>query len=329
METNKHTQQPGLVRRLCHGTELLIRRTIYPYLKFPYHRLHIWRMKRRISNLGEKGVVIGHFTRTFGFAPNLDNPRTFNEKLAWIKLNVRDPLMKVCADKYAVREYVKDRVGEDYLIPLLGVYDTPEDIPFDDLPAPFVLKVTHASGGNVFCMDRRSFNRSRAIRILRHHLKINAYYYGCEWAYKDVPPRIVCEKVLFEDGNRLPRDFKFLCFNGEPRLIQVDVDRYGDHRENYYDENWTLLPVVTDLPNADADIARPERFDEMKQIAQALSRPFDFARVDLYWISAKIYVGEITFFPGGGSIPFVPEKYELEYGEKIHLTGLSDKKTTA
>jgi len=284
-------------------------------------------MKRRISRLGEKAVVVGHFVKRFGYAPDLDRPRTFNEKLAWIKLNVRDPLMTLCADKFALRDYVKGRVGEKYLIPLLGVYERPEDIPFDDLLAPFVLKVNHASGGNVFCLDKHSFNQKRAIRILRHHLKINAYYYDCEWPYRDIAPRIVCERILFEEGSRLARDFKCLCFNGEPLVIEVDVDRYGEHRENYYDENWKFVPVVQGYPNTKVDIPRPERFEEMKQVARALSQPFDFARIDLYSIHGKVYVGEITFFPGGGSIPFEPEEYELEYGERIHLAGLSAKKT--
>lgn len=301
--------------------EMLIRRTIYPHVKLPYHRLHIWRMKRRIATFGEEAVVVGHFAKRYGRPPNLNNPRTFNEKLAWIKLNVRDPLMVICADKYAMRDYVRQKAGPDYLIPLLGVYEKPEEIPFEYLPPPFVLKVTHASHGNFFCMDKHSFNQQKAIRFLRHHLKINAYYYDCEWPYKDVPPRIVCERVLFEEGNCLPKDFKFLCFNGEPLLIQVDVDRFGDHRENYYDKDWTLLPVVTDLPNADGDIPPPARFEEMKNIARTLSQPFDFARIDFYFIDGRVYVGEITFFPGGGSAPFVPERYELEYGQKIRLTG--------
>jgi len=323
MATDVITKGSSIVTKTKKGLKSLIRRTIYPYLKHPYHRYHIWKMKRYFLRKGEEAVVRSHFLRSFGYEPNLNNPRTFNEKLAWIKLHTRDPLMVKCADKYAVREYVREIIGEKYLIPLLGVYKHPDEIPFNDLPAPYVLKVNHASGGNIFFIEKDSFNKRKAIRSLNHHLKINAYYYGCEWSYKDVPPCIICERVILDENNNLPKDYKFLCFNGKPLLIQVDIDRFGDHRENYYDQHWNLLPVITDLPNADEDIPMPERFEEMLEISRKLSRPFDFVRVDLYAIHDSIYVGEMTFYPAGGSIPFFPHKYEIEYGEKIHLTGLS------
>lgn len=297
----------------------LLRKTIYPYAKFPYHRFLAWRGKRRIAAHGEAAVVRENFYRNHGFWPNLENPQTFNEKLAWLKLNVRDPLMVSCADKYAVRQYVSEKLGEEHLIPLLGVYERVSDIPFDDLPAPFVLKVTHASHGNVFCLENGSFDRQKAVRFLRHHLGINPYYYDCEWPYRDVPPRVVCEKVLYEDGSRFPKDYKVFCFNGEPVMIHVDVDRFGEHRRNVYDSEWNLIPVRFSTPNANHPITKPLKLDEMLRFARVLAAPFDLARIDLYCIDQHVYVGEITFFPGGGLLKFEPAEFELEFGARLRL----------
>ncbi len=324
METRVIKKNSSVFSIIQQGLDSIIRRTIYPYIKFPYHRYHIWKMKRRIAREGERDVVSDHFIQNYGFSPNLDSPRTFNEKIAWIKLHKHDPLMVKCADKYAVREYVKETIGEKYLIPLLGVYKQPSEIPFDELPAPYVLKVNHASGGNVFCLDKSSFDKKKAVRILKHHLKVNAYYFDCEWAYRDIPPRIICEKVLFDDNNQIPKDYKFLCFNGEPLLIHVDVDRFGDHRRNFYDLQWNLLPVKLVKKNSDEKVARPKCLEEMIEVVRKMSRPFDFVRVDLYDICGKVYAGEMTFYPHGGSGPFSPPQYEIEYGDKLHLTELSD-----
>jgi hypothetical protein len=326
MQLIMNTEPFGYLHRLRRGTELLVRQAIYPYLKFHYHRFHIWKMKRRIERRGEESVVREHYFQNYGVLPNLEDPRTFQEKIAWIKIHMHDPLMAKCADKYAVRNYVKEKIGEEYLIPLLGVYRGPDEIPFAALEAPFVLKVTHASGGNVFCMDRNSFNMRKAKRILRHHLKINAYYYDCEWAYRDIPPRIVCEKVLLDEKNRRPTDYKFLCFNGEPLLIHVDIDRFGEHRRNFYDLQWNLLPVKLVKENSDRAVSRPDRLEEMVEIARTMSAPFDFVRVDLYHIRRRVYAGEMTFYPHGGCGPLSPPRYEIEYGEKLHLTTLSDAK---
>jgi hypothetical protein len=278
-------------------------------------------MKRRIERDGELSVVRRHFFATHGYEPNLDNPQTFGEKLAWIKCNVRDPMMTTCADKYAVRQHVASTIGEKYLMPLLRIYEDPKKIQFEELPVPFVLKVNHGSGANVFCLNKDDFRPRKAIAALEHYLSINAYYYGCEWAYKDIPPKVICEKVLLDEENKRPKDYKIFCFNSKPLLIQVDVDRFTDHRRDFYDDEWRLVPVTLKYPRARELVAPPANLDCMLQLARQLSAPFDFARVDFYEIAGRVYFGEITFYPEGGCCAFSPIQYEIEYGRRIRLRG--------
>ena len=217
------------------------------------------------------------------------------------------------------REYVEQRVGAEFLVPLLGEWDRPSEIPFDELSPPFVLKVTHSSGGNVFCFEGVAFSRAKAMRALNHHLKVNAYYFGCEWAYKDIRPRIVCEKLLLSDRLEIPYDYKVFCCNGTPTLIQVDVDRFSDHRRNFYSTRWEPLPVKLLYENADKVVERPPCLEEMLHAARELAGPFPFARVDFYVHERRPYFGEITFYPEGGSASFDPDWFEAELGRSIAL----------
>ena len=291
----------------------------YPIYKFFYHRIYIKIMKLQIFIRGEEKHIKQHFIDSHNYEPNLKNPSTFSEKLAWTKLYTRNSLMTQCADKYAVRDYVKNKIGKEYLIPLLGVFKTPEEIDFKRLKAPFVLKVNHTSGGNCFSYQAGDLDEKKVIKTLNHYLKINAYYYACEWAYKDIEPLIVCEELLFDEKNKLPDDYKFFCFNGKPEFIQVDIDRFGDHKRDFYSEKWDLLPTNLIYQNSSNGIKKPMVLDEMLRIAEVLSNDFDFARVDLYVIKNKIFFGEITFYPEGGSAPFSPSSFERTIGKKLKL----------
>jgi hypothetical protein len=268
---------------------------------------------------GEREMVRRHFRATHGRDPELECPRTFNEKLAWSKIYVRNPLMVQCADKYAVRQYVRNTIGEEYLVPLIGVYGEVRDIPFDQLPRQFVLKATHGSGCNILCRDKTLLNTGAANQKLRRWLRLNYYYFGYEWAYRDVPPQIICEHLLLDERNKVPKDYKVFCFNGEPLLIQVDLDRFEDHRRSIYDASWTLQPFTYTYPLPEYPQAPPRMLHKMLACARTLSRPFAFVRVDFYAIGQRVYCGEMTFYPEGGCGRMEPEEYDYRVGAMLNL----------
>ncbi len=252
---------------------------------------------------------------------DLETPRTFNEKLQWIMLYWRDGLMPVCSDKYRAREYVAAKAGPEILNGLYGVWERPAEIDFDALPDSFALKVNHHCGGNVLCRDKKTLDRTAARQFLGRYLRRDLYRSGVEWCYKDIPRRIIAEEYLEEDG-KPPNDYKFFCFNGEPLFLALHVDRFQDYQRNYYDLDWNLLPLETkQTKRCDRAFGRPARLDEMAQIARQLSADFPFVRVDLYCIEDRIRFGEMTFYPSGGRLNFVPESYDLYWGDRLQLPG--------
>ena len=251
---------------------------------------------------------------------NLDVPQTLNEKIQWLKLRHRDPQLPKLVDKYAVRNFVRERIGEDHLIPLLGVYEHADDIPFEQLPPRFVIKATHGSGWNLLCFDKDQYDWELAKRKIAHWLSMNFFQVGREWAYRDVPPRVVCE-VMIDDGNgQPPPDDKIFCFHGEPLLIQVDLDRFGKHRRNLYDTQWNLLPVEFEYPLGNPGLATPENIGKMIDVAKVLSADFPFVRVDLYSTHSRVYFGEMTFFPEKGVGRFRPYRFDEEFGRHLDLS---------
>ncbi len=249
---------------------------------------------------------------------NLENPVTFNEKIQWLKLRCRNNIYTVCADKYAVRDYVKDRIGDAYLTKLYGIYNTIEEINPKNLPHAFVLKTTHGSSQNLICKDKTSLVWPSAIANFTGCLHYNYYFFAREWAYKNIPPRLICEEYL-DDNGASPNDYKFFCFNGTPKFIQVDVDRFGNHRRNIYDMDWNLLPFTIRFPGYEGEVPKPLKFDLMTDLAKKLSEGFPFARVDLYCIGERVVFGELTFYPGAGFEHFFPEKYDEEIGKLLKL----------
>ncbi|MFA5080828.1 MAG: ATP-grasp fold amidoligase family protein [Candidatus Paceibacterota bacterium] len=254
----------------------------------------------------------------FGRKLDLENPKSFNEKIQWLKLNWRDEILTICSDKYKVREYVKSRLGEKVLTKLYGVYDRVEDIIVKDLPDSFVLKVTHGSGQNIFCKNKNDVDWNHTFEMLKIYMANNHYYLGRESSYKNVIPRIICEEYLNEDG-RSPIDYKFYCFDGQPLFINVHFDRFGEHKSNLYDINFNFLPVKWTKPNFLGNFHKPQCFDEMTFVAKRLAEGMIFVRVDLYCVNNKIYFGEMTFYPCNGLDIYIPDSYDYLLGSYLKL----------
>ncbi|MEF2246817.1 ATP-grasp fold amidoligase family protein [Paenibacillus sp. IITD108] len=254
----------------------------------------------------------------------LNNPKRYTEKLQWYKLYYRNPIMTQCADKYEVRQYIKDKGLEHILNKLYGVYNSSNEITFEDLPNKFVIKTTNGSGTNVICKDKRSIDTDLIRKNLNEWLSRDFFNAGREWAYKEIKPRIIVEEY-FEDNSNLYdgiNDYKFMCFNGKVKYIVFDVDRYKNHKRNIYKANWSYLDVSTDHANIGDIIPRPDGLDEMLKVANLLAQDFPFVRVDLYWINSRVYFGELTFYPWAGYVKFSPDEFDFILGKCFVLPEL-------
>jgi hypothetical protein len=252
---------------------------------------------------------------------NLDNPQTLNEKLQWLKLYDRKPVYTQMVDKYEVRNLIAEKVGEEYLVPLLGVWDNFEEIDFDLLPDQFVLKCTHDSGGLCVCSDKKKFDIDKARKKINHCMRRNYYTNSREWPYKNVKPRIIAEKYMVDESGWELKDYKIFCFNGKAEYVEVDFNRYVEHKLNPYDFDWNPLNFCDKSKNDySANIPKPKRLEDMREIAEKLSADMDFLRVDFYSIEDKIYIGELTLCPGSGCIAFNPKDRDLYYGQKLKLS---------
>ncbi|PWW08475.1 teichuronopeptide biosynthesis TupA-like protein [Paenibacillus cellulosilyticus] len=260
------------------------------------------------------------YKKKTGKTLNLEEPQTFNEKIQWLKLNLRNPLMTTCADKFLVRDYVEKKIGKDVLNDLYGVYKSVKDINIAELPDSFVMKVNHGSGQNIFCSNKNDFDFKKAVRELNRYLRYNHYLHGREWAYKNIEAQVIIEEYL-NDSGKSPDDYKFFCFNGRPEFIQMDIDRFGNHTRNIYDLNWELMDFKIEYNNSQEEVPRPSQLNLMIDYAKKLSREFPFVRVDFYNFNNKIYFGEMTFYPGNGVELIYPEQYSTILGEKIRLNG--------
>lgn len=247
---------------------------------------------------------------------NLKSPRTYNEKLQWMKLYDRNPLYTRLVDKAAVKDYIAEVMGnDDIIIPTLGVWDSFDDIDFDRLPQQFVLKTTHDSGGVVICRDKSSLDMKEARNKLEKSLANNYYLEHREWPYKDVKPRIIAEKYMVDESGTELKDYKFFCFDGEPKMLFIATDRPHDTRFDFFDIDFNHLPFTQGHPNAEKSIAKPCNFDEMIEISRKLSKGLSQVRVDLYNVNGKIYFGELTFAHFSGNVPFKPAKWDEIIGE--------------
>lgn len=251
---------------------------------------------------------------------NLKNPVLFNEKIQWLKLHDRQTSFPNLADKYEVRKYIAETIGEEYLIPLLGVWDTFDEISFDSLPNQFVLKCTHDSGGVIICHDRQSFDISKAGKFFAKRLTTNYYWLGREWVYNKIKPRIIAEKLMIDESNIELKDYKLFCFAGEPQMIQVDFGRFTKHERNLYSTEWKYQHLELYYPtNPQTEIPKPACLDKMIELAQKLSANKIHVRVDFYTIRDKVYFGELTFYHGSGYEKFDPPQWDRTFGDWMEL----------
>lgn len=252
---------------------------------------------------------------------DLKNPKTYNEKLQWLKLYDRNTMYTNMVDKYNVREYVSNTIGEEYLIPLIDVFDKFEDINFDKLPYQFVLKTTHDSGGVVICKDKNNFNIEEAKQKLNQSLNNNYYFHAREWPYKDVKPRIICEKYMVDESGVELKDYKFMCFNGNVKCLFVCLNRNSPNGLNvdFYDLEWNIMPFERYYRNSGQKIKKPKNFNKMVELAKKLSKEIPFVRVDFYEVEGKVYFGELTFYPGSGLEEFTPYEYDEILGSWLEL----------
>lgn len=282
------------------------------YRDWHYVAMHIvpekWYLKRR-------------FLKKVGYPLDLDNPKTFNEKLQWLKLHDRNPLYTKMVDKYEAKKYVADIIGEEYIIPTLGVWNHFDEIDFEQLPEQFVLKCTHDSGSIVICKDKATFDKKAAKKKLERGLRYNYYYAGgFEWPYKNVKPRIIAEKFMVDESRTELKDYKVFNFNGEPKIIQVDYDRFVEHKRNLYTTDWKYIEAAIEFATDEShQIPKPKRLDEMLKLASKLAANIPHVRTDFYSIDDKIYFGEMTFYHGAGFEKFTPEDFGLKLGNCVNI----------
>lgn len=253
---------------------------------------------------------------------NLDAPQTFNEKLQWLKLYDRRPEYTMMVDKYLVRDYIAKTLGEEYLIPLLGVWDDPEEIDFDALPDQFVLKCNHNSGlGMCICKDKSKLDIKRVKSELRKGLAQDYYLMGREWPYKDVPRKIICEKYMEDESGYELRDYKFFVFNGTMKAMFIATDRNASSETcfDFFDKDFKHLPFTNGHPNTKKKIFKPGNYEKMIDLAEKLGEEMPHARIDFYNINGKIYFGEITLFHWSGMVPFEPEEWDYTFGSWLEL----------
>ena len=254
---------------------------------------------------------------------NLKNPKTFNEKLQWLKLYDRKDIYTTMVDKYEAKKYVAEIIGEEHIIPTLGVWDKFDDIDFDTLPNQFVLKCTHDSGGLVICRDKSKLDKMATRNILEKSLKNKYFFTAREWPYKNVKPRIIAEKYMQDNSQQSGLvDYKFYCFGGETKFLYISqgLENHKTARISFLNLDWTFAPFKrTDYKPFDDLPQKPKEFEKMIDLTKQLSKNIPFLRVDLYEIEGKIYFSELTFSPCGGMMRFEPEEWDYKFGEYIKL----------
>lgn len=292
------------------------------YISNQEYRLRVNSKLGLYNNMDDKKFIEKMFKATMDYPLNLENPKSFNEKLQWLKLYDRNPLYTKLVDKYEVREYISEKIGEDYLIPLLGVWDDPEEIDFDSLPNKFVLKCNHNSGlGMCICTDKSKIDIKKVKNELKSGLAQNYYLNGREWPYKNVSRKIICEKYMTDETGKNLRDYKFYCFDGKPKIVGIYQDRNSDKETtgDFFDMNFEWVDLKFGMPNALNKPQKPQKFQEMIKIAEILSEGIPEIRVDLYISNNKIYFGELTFFDGGGFDKIEPLEWDYKLGSWIKL----------
>lgn len=280
------------------------------------------RIKKLTNILPDKWYIYLQYYRYFGHFPNLKDPKTFNEKLQWLKLHDRKPIYNIMVDKYEAKKFVAERIGEEYIIPTYGVWDAFDEIDFDALPDQFVLKCTHDCGGLVICEDKNKLDKEAARKKISACLKRNYFWQDREWPYKNVKPRVIAEKYMKNDATSDLRDYKFFCFDGEAKTLFIATERQSADSEtkfDFFDMEFNHLDVRNGHPNAEVPPAKPACFDEMRRLAQVLSAGVPQLRVDFYEVNGCIYFGELTLYHWSGMVPFDPPEWDRTFGDWIRL----------
>lgn len=261
------------------------------------------------------------FRLKLGHRLDLDNPQTYNEKLQWLKLYYRNPLYPILVDKFEYKKYVANVIGEEYVVKNYGVWDSFEEIDFETLPNKFVLKTTHDQGGVVICRNKNAFDFKAAKTKLNKHLERNLYYLLREWPYKDLKPRIIAEELLVDESGYELKDYKFYCFNGEPRYMYIShSDESAEHYLDFFDMNFNKLNISREgFSQSKILFEKPKKWDLMIELSKQLSKDQPHVRIDFYSIDGKLYAGEYTLFQGAGFMPFYPEEWDYKFGECLVL----------
>lgn len=260
------------------------------------------------------------FKLRLGYSLDLKNPQTFNEKLQWLKLYDRNPKYIQMVDKYEVRKYISENIGEEYLIPLIGVYNRFEEINFEELPNQFVIKCTHDSGGVVICKNKSKFDIRKAKEKIKKSMKRNFYYSGREWPYKNIKPKIIIEQYMEDKKAKELIDFKIMCFNGIPKFSFTCSERYNDGlKVTFYNLSWEKMSFERHYPSSTKNIEKPKNYELMLELSKKLSKNIPFVRVDWYEINGKLYFGELTFYPGSGLEEFKPFSWDKKLGNLLSL----------
>jgi hypothetical protein len=284
---------------------------------------------RKMRFLPPRIYVRIHYEYFTGKKLDLENPREFNAKIEWYKVYFRPKILTQLADKYEVRSYVEEKIGKQYLNELYAVYTSAKDIDFDSLPDQFVIKANHTNTHNLIVKDKKSLDKKKVIKQFNKWLTKNQYYKrGQEWAYKDIKPKLVIEKFLKEKDRDSLIDYKFYCFNGKPKFIDVHLDRMDDHKQGCFDLEFNLLPFgkSKNYNKISSDIEKPTNLAEMIFLAEKLADKLPFVRVDFYSIDGKSIFGEMTFYPADARKEFYPDEYNLIIGDYLELPKLNSQK---
>ncbi|HKH82155.1 MAG TPA: ATP-grasp fold amidoligase family protein [Gemmatimonadales bacterium] len=272
----------------------------------------------KVIPISERWYLSWRYFLTFGRTLDLANPRSFTAKLQWLKLYGRPQEYAPLADKFAVYDYVRARIGDTHLNRLLGVYQHLSEIPWDGLPNKFVLKATHASGWNLIVADKTQLDRQKAVELCRRWLTTSYAARSREPVYERIPPRIICVEYLGDPDSEL-FDYKLYCFNGKVRLIHVDTERFSGHQRTFYTPEWERLPFAYTYPTRDEGVARPAALEEMISLAERLAGTIPFVRVDFFYIHNQVIFGEMTFFPDAGFGIFTPPEWDEIIGSYLEL----------
>ena len=290
-----------------------------------------WANEDKITEKEKIWFISQQFYEEVGYYPDLKNPKSFNEKINWIKLNYYNPTETRCIDKYEFKGYIKEKLGDGYTVPLLGVYNSVDEIDFNKLPDQFVLKTNNAGGGEygiLIVKDKKTLDIDKTKYIFNDWLQnwMNCYYYTLDFGYKNIKPKIISEQYIEQIDGQV-YDYKFHCFHGEPKVVLAIKDRKPGKKYKFafYDMNWSKLNVDRGNKDLVTDMKKPKNFDKMLEISKILSKDFPFVRVDFYEVDDKIYVGELTFAPKSGFGKFEPVDFDYQLGEYLDLSKIDKK----